>query len=87
MAANDVLVLLVVKGCRALPCPVELSREVMYEEGPEGTRATGLRLSKAGEEKVVQADAYIAALDVPGAKRLIPTVRWLKNAGVAACCY
>lgn len=48
-------------------------REVMYETGPDGkTRATGLKLSKAGEEMIVQADAYVAALDVPGAKRLIP---------------
>lgn len=45
----------------------------MYETGADGkTRATGLRLGKAGEEKVVQADVYVAALDVPGAKRLIP---------------
>ncbi|KAL4421307.1 hypothetical protein ABPG75_010598 [Micractinium tetrahymenae] len=48
-------------------------REVLYETGADGqTRVTGLKLSKAGEEKVVQADAYVAALDVPGAKRLIP---------------
>ena len=48
----------------------------MYETGPDGkTRATGLKLSKAGEEMIVQADAYVAALDVPGAKRLIPQVR------------
>lgn len=48
-------------------------REVMYEDGPDGTPVvTGLRVSKAGEEKIVKADAYVAALDVPGAKKLIP---------------
>ena len=33
---------------------------------------TGLRLTRAGQEQVVTADAYVAALDVPGAQRLIP---------------
>lgn len=48
-------------------------REVLWEEGADGRPVvTGLRLSKAGKEEVVTADAYVAALDVPGAKRLIP---------------
>lgn len=49
-------------------------REVMYETGADGkpSAVTGLRLTKAGEEQIVKADAYVAALDVPGAKRLIP---------------
>jgi zeta-carotene desaturase len=49
-------------------------REVMYETGSDGkpSTVTGLRLTKAGEEQIVKADAYVAALDVPGAKRLIP---------------
>ncbi|KAI7838111.1 hypothetical protein COHA_008119 [Chlorella ohadii] len=49
-------------------------REVLYETGPDGqpTKVTGLKLTKAGEEQTVQADVYVAALDVPGAKRLIP---------------
>lgn len=49
-------------------------RDVLYETGPDGqpSKVTGLKLSKAGEEKTVQADVYVAALDVPGAKRLIP---------------
>ena len=47
----------------------------MYEDGPDGMpRVTGLRMTKAGKEQVVEADAYIAALDVPGAKKLIPQV-------------
>ncbi len=42
-------------------------REVLYEEGPGGDiSVTGLRLTKAGKEQIVTADAYIAALDVPG---------------------
>ncbi len=35
-------------------------------------QVTGLRLTKSTEERVVTADAYVAALDVPGAKRLLP---------------
>ena len=52
-----------------------LRREVMFKDGPDGLPVvTGLRMSKAGVEKIVKADAYVAALDVPGAKRLIPQV-------------
>ncbi|KAK9824324.1 hypothetical protein WJX72_009469 [[Myrmecia] bisecta] len=48
-------------------------REVMYTEGPDGTpTVTGLRLTRAGREEIAKADVYVAALDVPGAKRLIP---------------
>jgi zeta-carotene desaturase len=48
-------------------------REVLYEDGPDGVpRVTGLRVGREGAQRVVQADAYVAALDVPGAKRLIP---------------
>lgn len=49
-------------------------REVLYEAGPDGRPATvsGLRLTKARKEQLVTADAYVAALDVPGAQRLIP---------------
>lgn len=64
-------------------------REVLYEQGGDGrTRVTGLRLGKASEEQVVTADAYVAALDVPGAKRLIPQVRHrgvLPSSCVLAC--
>ena len=50
-------------------------REVLYENGHDGLpRVTGLRMSKASQEQVVEADAYVAALDVPGAKKLIPQV-------------
>ena len=72
-----------------LPC-----REVLYETGEDGRPVvTGLRLSKAGKEEIVKADAYIAALDVPGAKRLIPPAwrqfplfdNMYKLSGVAVC--
>ena len=42
-------------------------KEVMYEDRADGqTKVTGLRLARAGKDQVVSADAYIAALDVPG---------------------
>ena len=41
-------------------------REVLYRETAEGTEATGLRMTKAGKEQIVEADVYVAALDVPG---------------------
>lgn len=49
-------------------------REVLYDTDSSGnpTSVTGLRLTKAGQEQLIHADAYVAALDVPGAKRLIP---------------
>jgi zeta-carotene desaturase len=48
---------------------------VLYEDGPDGLPVvTGLRMSRAGQERTVKADAYVAALDVPGAKKLIPQV-------------
>ena len=56
-------------------------REIMYDTTEDGkpTQVTGLRLSKAGEESIVTADAYVAALDVPGAKKLIPQ-EWRQDA-------
>jgi len=49
-------------------------REILYSGAPggPGVEVTGLRMTKAGKEEVVTADAYVAALDVPGAKRLLP---------------
>ena len=42
-------------------------KEVLYEDGPEGiTHVTGMRMGRHGDDQVVKADAYIAALDVPG---------------------
>lgn len=49
-------------------------REILYEQGPDGRpRVTGLRIGSGPSEKIVKADAYVAALDVPGAKRLLPS--------------
>ena len=55
-------------------------REVLYKTNENGSPSivSGLRLSKAGEEKIVEADVYVAALDVPGAKKLIPQ-EWRKD--------
>jgi zeta-carotene desaturase len=50
-------------------------REILYDTDAASGRpaaVTGLRMTRAGEEKTIVADAYVAALDVPGAKRLIP---------------
>ena len=42
-------------------------KEVQFEEHSDGkTRVTGLKMARAGKEQIVKADAYIAALDVPG---------------------
>lgn len=53
-------------------------KEVLYETGPDGEPVvTGLRVGKAGEEKIVKGDVYVAALDCQGAKKLIPDA-WRK---------
>ena len=50
----------------------------MYEEGPDGKPVvTGLRLRGPGEDTMVHADCYVAALDCQGAKKLIPH-QWRK---------
>jgi zeta-carotene desaturase len=58
--------------------------EVQVEEGPAGadglpvTRVSGLRLGTPEGEIEAQADAYLAACDVPGIQRMIPQAwrRW-----------
>ncbi|KAI8547794.1 hypothetical protein RHMOL_Rhmol07G0223700 [Rhododendron molle] len=48
-------------------------REILYERSPNGeTYVTGIAMSKATQKKIVKADAYVAACDVPGIKRLVP---------------
>ncbi|XP_022158641.1 zeta-carotene desaturase, chloroplastic/chromoplastic [Momordica charantia] len=48
-------------------------REVLYDKFADGeTYVAGLAMSKATNKKIVTADAYVAACDVPGIKRLIP---------------
>lgn len=45
----------------------------MYATGADGKPVvTGLRVGSAGKERMVTADAYVAALDVPGAQQLLP---------------
>ncbi|KAF8731931.1 hypothetical protein HU200_015879 [Digitaria exilis] len=49
-------------------------REVLYEKSPDGeTYVKGLLLSKATSREIIKADAYVAACDVPGIKRLLPS--------------
>jgi zeta-carotene desaturase len=58
--------------------------EVMFEEGATGadgqpsTHVSGLRLGTPDGDITVQADAYLAACDVPGIQRMIPEAwrRW-----------
>ncbi|KAH7543215.1 hypothetical protein FEM48_Zijuj02G0160700 [Ziziphus jujuba var. spinosa] len=48
-------------------------REILYDKSADGeTYVTGLAMSKATNKKIVKADAYVAACDVPGIKRLLP---------------
>ncbi|XP_020091996.1 zeta-carotene desaturase, chloroplastic/chromoplastic [Ananas comosus] len=49
-------------------------REILYEKSVDGeTHVTGIAISKATSKKIIQADAYVAACDVPGIKKLIPS--------------
>ncbi|XP_051122709.1 zeta-carotene desaturase, chloroplastic/chromoplastic-like [Andrographis paniculata] len=48
-------------------------RQVLYDKSSrDGVYVTGLAMSKATQKKIIQADAYVAACDVPGIKRLLP---------------
>ncbi|KAF8394403.1 hypothetical protein HHK36_020611 [Tetracentron sinense] len=48
-------------------------REILYDKSVDGdTYITGIAMSKATNRKIVKADAYVAACDVPGIKRLVP---------------
>ncbi|THF95179.1 hypothetical protein TEA_007089 [Camellia sinensis var. sinensis] len=48
-------------------------REILYDRSTDGeTYVTGIAMSKATQKKIVKADAYVAACDVPGIKRLLP---------------
>lgn len=52
-------------------------REVLYEEKNGKTNITGLVIAKGEESETITADAYVAACDVPGIKRLLPE-EWRK---------
>eukprot|EP00250_Pteridium_aquilinum_P016897 c23349_g1_i1 orf=326-2140(-) len=48
-------------------------REVLHSSTTDGEPyVSGLLMSKANEKEVIKADAYVAACDVPGIKRLLP---------------
>ncbi|NBD16023.1 MAG: 9,9'-di-cis-zeta-carotene desaturase [Cyanobacteria bacterium] len=47
-------------------------REVLYEEKAGKTAVTGIVVANGEETETIIADAYVAACDVPGIKRLIP---------------
>ncbi|XP_021773115.1 zeta-carotene desaturase, chloroplastic/chromoplastic-like [Chenopodium quinoa] len=48
-------------------------RKILYDRFPNGeTYVTGMAISKATNKKTVRADAYVAACDVPGIKKLLP---------------
>ncbi|KAF9670074.1 hypothetical protein SADUNF_Sadunf13G0030700 [Salix dunnii] len=54
-------------------------RQILYDRSLDGEiHVTGLALSKATDKKVVKADAYVAACDVPGIKRLLPS-QWRES--------
>ncbi|GAB4349603.1 MAG: 9,9'-di-cis-zeta-carotene desaturase [Cyanophyceae cyanobacterium] len=52
-------------------------REVRYAETNGDVRVTGLAIAEGEGEKLVTADAYLAACDVPGIQRLLPEA-WRK---------
>ncbi|KAL6513369.1 hypothetical protein OROGR_020855 [Orobanche gracilis] len=48
-------------------------REILYDRSSDGgVYVTGLAMSKATQKQIISADAYVAACDVPGIKRLLP---------------
>jgi zeta-carotene desaturase len=53
-------------------------REVLFKEKGNVTHVTGLAIANGDDTETVTADAYVAACDVPGIKRLLPEVwrRW-----------
>lgn len=49
------------------------TRRIEFAATEQGTRVTGLVIAQGdGTEDVVQADAYLAACDIPGIQRLLP---------------
>ncbi|NCJ05740.1 9,9'-di-cis-zeta-carotene desaturase [Synechococcales cyanobacterium C] len=49
------------------------TREILFAGAGDGVRVTGLRIAQGESEEIVTADAYVAACDVPGIQRLLPT--------------
>ena len=48
-------------------------REVLYTESDGGIQVTGLQMGTPEGDRMIQADAYLAACDVPGIQRLLPS--------------
>ncbi|MDB9529056.1 9,9'-di-cis-zeta-carotene desaturase [Oscillatoria sp. CS-180] len=53
-------------------------REVLFEDRGNATHVTGLAIANEDDIETITADAYVAACDVPGIKRLLPEAwrRW-----------
>ncbi|MBD1912610.1 MULTISPECIES: 9,9'-di-cis-zeta-carotene desaturase [unclassified Leptolyngbya] len=49
------------------------TRRILFEEQNGETRVTGLAIANGDSEEIVTADAYLAACDVPGIHRLLPS--------------
>ncbi|MEC4984679.1 MAG: 9,9'-di-cis-zeta-carotene desaturase [Oscillatoria sp. PMC 1068.18] len=52
-------------------------REILFSGAGESTKVTGMIVAQGDRESTVTADAYVAACDVPGIKRLLPET-WRK---------
>ncbi|MEL6440147.1 MAG: 9,9'-di-cis-zeta-carotene desaturase [Cyanobacteria bacterium J06621_8] len=52
-------------------------REILFEDGTDSTKVTGMVVTQGESEKTIRADAYVCACDVPGVKRIIPS-QWRK---------
>jgi zeta-carotene desaturase len=49
------------------------TREILFEQVSTQTLVTGLRVAQDDSEDIITADAYVAACDVPGIQRLLPS--------------
>jgi zeta-carotene desaturase len=60
----------------ALLAPIQLNLNLLH---PPANHPQPLQVGREGQERTVTADTYVAALDVPGIQRLLPTpwrTRW-----------
>jgi zeta-carotene desaturase len=53
------------------------ARRILFTESGSVTQMTGLAIAQGDTEETITADAYLAALDVPGIQRLLPA-EWRK---------
>ncbi|MCC0176234.1 9,9'-di-cis-zeta-carotene desaturase [Waterburya agarophytonicola K14] len=52
-------------------------REILYQDGKDDTKVTGIIVANGEQEETITADAYVCACDVPGIKKVIPQ-EWRK---------